>query len=167
MPIFEQETAIPSYQKTLEEVVGMMRMYLRDYPHLNRLIDGEETSDRMIAWAVLDAIQDFNSTPPFIGNIGLKNIVSIPMLRDKVVCTILESLYILQTRNQVNYSDGGISFSISDKGQALYSFIQLLQQRYELKLAKMKAAMNVELAMSGEGVLSEYFVINGLYFNNF
>ena len=149
------------------ELVSMMRMYLRDYPHLNRLIEGEETSDRMIAWAILDAIQDFNTTPPFIGNIGIKSLVSIPMLRDKVICTILESLYILQTRNQVNYSDGGISFSISDKGQALYSFIQLLQQRYDMKVAKMKASLNVEMAMTGEGVLSEYFVINGLYFNNF
>ena len=167
MSIFSQETATPSYSRTLNELVNMMRMYLRDYPHLNRLIDGEETSDRMIAWAILDAIQDFNTTPPFIGNIDIKSLVSIPMLRDKVVCTILESLYILQTRNQVNYSDGGISFSISDKGQALYSFIQLLQQRYEMKVAKMKAALNVEMAMTGEGVLSEYFVINGLYFNNF
>ena len=167
MSIFYSTTELPSSSKTMAELVSMMRMYLRDYPHLNRLIDGEETSDRMIAWAILDAIQDFNTTPPFIGNIGIKSLVSIPMLRDKVVCTVLESLYILQTRNQVNYSDGGISFSISDKGQALYSFIQLLQQRYEMKLAKMKAALNVEMAMSGEGVLSEYFVINGLYFNTF
>ena len=167
MGIFSHETQLPSYQKTMGELVSMMRMYLRDYPHLNRLIEGEETSDRMIAWAILDAIQDFNTTPPFIGNIGIESLVSIPMLRDKVICTILESLYILQTRNQVNYSDGGISFSISDKGQALYSFIQLLQQRYDMKVAKMKASLNVEMAMTGEGVLSEYFVINGLYFNNF
>ena len=167
MSIFNQETQLPSYEKSIEQLVSMMRMYLRDYPHLNRLIDGEETSDRMIAWAILDAVEDFNTTPPFIGNIGIGSLVSIPMLRDKVVCTILESLYILQTRNQVNYSDGGISFSISDKGSALYSFIQLLNQRYDMKVVKMKSALNVEMAMSGEGVLSEYFVINGLYFNNF
>lgn len=167
MPLFNQETQLPSYNKTMAELVSMVRMYLRDYPHLNRLIEGEETSDRMIAWAILDAIQDFNTTPPFIGDIGIQSLVSIPLLRDKVVCTILESLYVLQTRNQVNYSDGGISFSISDKGQALYSFIQLLQQRYDMKVAKMKAALNVEMAMTGEGVLSEYFVINGLYFNNY
>lgn len=167
MSIFSQGTELPSYQKTMEELVSMMRLYLRDYPHLNRLIDGEETSDRMIAWAILDAVQDFNTTPPFIGNIGINSLVSVPLLRDKVICTILESLYLLQTRNQVNYSDGGISFSISDKGQALYSFMQLLNQRYDMKVAKMKAALNVEMAMTGEGVLSEYFVINGLYFNNF
>lgn len=167
MSIFSQETQLPSYQQTMEQLVSMMRLYLRDYPHLNRLIDGEETSDRMIAWAILDAVQDFNTTPPFVGSISINALVSIPLLRDKVICTILESLYILQTRNQVNYSDGGISFSISDKGQSLYAFIQLLQQRYDMKVAKMKAALNVEMAMTGEGVLSEYFVINGLYFNNF
>ena len=167
MSLFNQETQLPSYSKTMAELVAMIRLYLRDFPHLNRLIEGEETSDRMIAWAILDAIQDFNTTPPFIGNIGIQSLVSIPLLRDKVVCTILESLYVLQTRNQVNYSDGGISFSISDKGQALYSFIQLLQQRYDMRVAKMKASLNVEMAMTGEGVLSEYFVINGLYFNNY
>lgn len=167
MSIFNQETRIPSYEKTMGQMVSVIRMYLRDFPHLNRLIDGEETSDRMIAWAILDAIEDFNTTPPFIGNISLKNMVSINLIRDKAICTILESLYILQTRNQVNYSDGGISFSISDKGQALYSFVQLLQQRYEDKKVKVKSSLNVEMAMAGEGVLSEYFVINGLYFNNF
>ena len=61
MSIFYSTTELPSSSKTMAELVSMMRMYLRDYPHLNRLIDGEETSDRMIAWAILDAIQDFNT----------------------------------------------------------------------------------------------------------
>ena len=38
---------MPSPQEDLIRFVSEVRMYLRDFPELNRLIDGEETSDRM------------------------------------------------------------------------------------------------------------------------
>ena len=55
-----------SAQEDLIRFVSEVRLYLRDYAELNRLIDGEETSDRMLAWAVIDALDDINNTPPFI-----------------------------------------------------------------------------------------------------
>ena len=53
-------TSIPSASQQMNEAVAYIRAYLRDFPELNRLIKGEETSDRMIAWAVLDVLDDFN-----------------------------------------------------------------------------------------------------------
>ena len=164
---FSTTTYIPSASKRMNEVVAYVRLYLRDFPELNRLIKGEETSDRMIAWSVVDILDDFNTTPPFIGQFSLTNFPSLSLLRDGVSSRILESVAILQTRNQLNYSDGGISVSVSDKGQALLQLSQLIHQRYEMKKNRIKGSLNVELAFEGMGVASEYFVINGLYFSNF
>ena len=145
----------------------MIRLYLRDFPELNRLISGEETSDRMIAWAVVDALDDFNSTPPFIGSYGLKNFPSVSLLREGAVIRILESVGLLQLRNQMNYSDGGITVSVSDKAQFLMSWINMLRGSYEQKKTRIKSSMNVELAFEGSGVHSEYFVINGVYLSGY
>ena len=159
------EASIPSYKKTLDQMVRIIRMYMRDHTALNRLIDKEETSDRMIAWAILDAIDDYNSRPPLIGNMSLNSIKSLSILRDKVVCTILESLYLIQTRNRLSYTDNGLSVSISDKGNEIMRFIQFLESRYERKIERLKIALNLEQSISSYGAVSEYFYINGLYFN--
>lgn len=160
-------TIIPSASKRMNEIVAMIRLYLRDFPELNRLIAGEETSDRMIAWAVVDTLDDFNTTPPFLGSYALTNFPSLSLLREGTVIRILESVGLLQTRNQLSYSDGGITVGISDKSPLLFQWISMFRGSYEQKKTRMKASLNIEYAMSGAGVFSEYFVINGIYFSNF
>jgi len=165
--MFYSTTEIPGASKRMNEIVAMIRLYLRDFPELNRLISGEETSDRMIAWAVVDALDDFNSTPPFIGSYGLNGFPSTSLLREGAVIRVLESVGLLQMRNQMNYSDGGITVSISDKSQFLMQWISMLRASYEQKKQRMKSSLNVELAFEGSGVFSEYFVINGVYFSGY
>lgn len=164
---FESTTVIPSASKRMNEIVAMIRLFLRDFPELNRLIAGEETSDRMIAWAVVDIIADYNGTPPFIGNASIQNFPNLSMLKDGAISQILESVAILQTRNQMQYSDGGISVSVSDKAPMLIQFAQMFRNRYEQQKIRTKSSLNVEYAFEGGGVESEYFVINGVYFSNF
>ena len=159
--------AITAAQDDLLRFVSEVRMYLRDFAELNRLIDGEETSDRMIAWAIIDTLDDYNTTPPFIGSASLNNFPSISLLREGAVIRILESVGLLQVRNQMNYSDGGVSVSISDKAPLLMGWIQMFRQSYEQKKIRIKSSMNVELAFEGDGIHSEYFVVNGIYFSNF
>jgi hypothetical protein len=157
---------LPSASARMNELVAMIRLYIRDFPELNRLIKGEETSNRMIAWAIIDALDDWNTTPPFIGNASIMNFPSISLLREGAVIRILESVGLLQTRNQMSYSDGGISVSVSDKTPLLMNWIQMFRQSYEQKKDRMKASMNIEMGMAGTGTFSEYFVINGIYFPN-
>lgn len=161
--LYASETTIPTASKRLNEMVAVVRMFLRDFPELNRLISGEETSDRMIAWAIIDAIDDWNSTPPFIGNVGITNFPSMSWLREAAVMRTLESVGLLQTRNQLNFSDGGISVSVSDKTPLLLNWVQLYAGRVDQRKAQIKASMNIELAMDGGGALSEYFLVNGTY----
>lgn len=159
----DTSTPIPAASKRLNEMVSYVRQFTRDFPELNRLIRGEETSSRQIAWAVLDAVDDWNTTPPFLGRVGLENFPSIPALREGAVATLLKSVAMLQLRNQLDYSDGGIQVSSSNKGPVLMQWAQLYQENYERKRDRIKASLNVEFAMGGGGVFSEYFVISGSY----
>jgi hypothetical protein len=161
--LFSSETTIPSASKRMNQVVSMIRTYMRDLPELNRLIAGEETNDRMIAWAVVDSIEDWNTTPPFIGAVGLTNFPSISWLRQAAVMRVLESVGLLQTRNQLTYSDGGTTVNRSDKAPLLLQWISLFERRLERDKGRIKSSMNIELAMDGTGLLSEYWLVNSSY----
>ena len=141
----------------MNELVAMIRLYLRDFPELNRLTKGEETSNSMIAWAVIDALDDYNTKPPFIGNATVLSFPSISLLREGSVIRILESVGLLQTRNQLQYSDGGLSVSVSDKAPLLLQWINMFRASYERKKDRMKASINIEQAMAGTVTFSEYF----------
>ena len=152
-----------SPQQELAEFVSHLRQYLRDFPELNRLIDGQETSDRMLAWAVIDALDDFNNTPPFIGNHTVGSFPYKSLLLRGAVIAVLESVTMLQMRNQMQYSDGGITVSVSDKGPLLMQWISMLQGSYERKKVQYKMSRNIESAMTGEGIMSDYYFLGGYY----
>ncbi len=151
----------PSHNIVLEQFIGTVRLYMRDYAVLNRLIAGEEHSDRMIAWAVIDTIDDFNSTPP-ITNYTLLNFPSSSLLVRGTTVNLLQSVGLLMTRNQLNFSDGGLQVSVSDKAPLIQSWIQMLSNGYEEKKKQLKIALNLEGGWGG-GVHSEYKWINGFY----
>jgi hypothetical protein len=152
---------VPSNVISLEQFVGLVRNFIRDYPDLNRLIKGEEHSDRMIAFAILDAIDNFNITPPMTGY-GLNNFPSKHLLLRGTVITLLESVGLLMTRNHLNFSDGGIQVGVSDKTPLIQSWIQLFTNKYEDLKNKLKIALNIEGGWGG-GVHSEYMWVSGFY----
>jgi hypothetical protein len=139
-------------------IVQMVRMYTRDYPELNRLIEGEESSDRMIVWALIDVLDDFNSTPPPL-NFNLNQIPK-SIIRYGVVSVLLESVMLLAIRNQLPYSDGGINVNIDKVGQ-LMQVRQMMNASYEQKKREYKISANIA-AGYGE-IASEYWIISGFY----
>ena len=144
--------------------IALVRAKLRDYPELNRLIEGRETSDREIAFAIMEAVDDFNTTPPLIQSFTVDNFPSVSLLIRGTIINILESVGLLQTRNQMSYSDGqGVSVGVSDKAPMLMSWIQLYQGQYEQKKFRLKQALNLSGALNGSGVPSEYVLINGYF----
>lgn len=150
-----------SHNISLEQFVGTVRLFMRDYPQLNRLIQGEEHSDRLIAWAVVDALDDFNGTPPLTGY-GLSNFPNKYLLVRGTVISLLESVGLLMTRNHLTFSDGGIQVGVSDKTPLIQSWIQLLTNKYEDKKMRLKIALNIENGWGG-GVHSEYLWTAGFY----
>ncbi len=136
---------------------------MRDYSELNLLIRGEETSDRMIAWATMDFLSDFNGTPPF-SVYSLDDLFSYQLhslARRGTVVTLLTSLQMLYTRNYLPFSDGGLSVNINDRAAALQSMMGFMQSAYEQNKRQVKTALNVAnlLDAAPSGVHSDYLTL--------
>jgi hypothetical protein len=150
--------------KKLIPLVNIIRAKMRDYPELNRLVAGKETSDREIALAILETIDDFNTTPPLIDGYTLDSFPSESLLINGALIQILTSVGLLQTRNQMSYSDGqGVQVGVSDKAPMLLNWLNLFTSQYERKKQALKYALNLRGALGGDGVSSEYSLVNGYY----
>jgi len=162
-----QLQGIDGMSDTMKAFVQVVRDFLRDHAELNRLIAGEETNDRMIAWAALDAVSKFNGTPHFTGY-SLEELLNMNfqylMLRLTVV-SILESVGLLQTRNHINYSDGGINVGVNDKTPLIMNWLQYFNASAEQLMQRAKVALNIGgiLGPNNQGVHSELWAINASY----
>lgn len=156
-----ESSTIPEAQLKLNELVNQVRLFIRDYAELNRLIDGVENSPRQIVWAIFDTLDDFNTTPPFTF-FHLFAFPSRSLFIRGVVCSLLESVGLLQTRNQLSFTDGGIQVGISDKTPLIQSWLQVFRNAYEEKKMRVKVAINIEQAWGG-GIFSEFRFINNFY----
>lgn len=142
----------------LARLVERIRNFIRDHEELNRLTLGKENSDSDILEAIEDVINDFNNTPPFYNIFNLTNLPPLNIVKLGAVVYLLKSVGLLNTRNGIQYSDGGVNVNM-DKTPAIQAWIQMIQNEYEEKKAKYKIAANIENAW-GVGVSSEYVLIN-------
>ena len=152
---------------TMQAFVQMVRLYLRDFEELNRLIAGEESTDRMIAWAVLDAVSNFNGTP-HITYATLDDLLAMQqqhLLLRLTVEALIESVGLFQTRNHINYSDGGINTGVNDKTPLLMNWLQYFRSYTEQLKQRVKVAMNINqiLGSSNRGIHSELWAVNSSY----
>lgn len=158
---------IEGMSDVMKAFVGQMRLFTRDFPELNRLIAGEESSDRFIAWAVMDAVSRFNGTPHFTG-LSLEDMVGrnlTHLLTRMTLESLLESVGMLQTRNHLNYSNGGINVGVNDKTPMIMNWLQYFKATTEQRLQQAKVALNIEgiLGPSNSGVHSELWAVNASY----
>lgn len=158
---------VPGASAEFQQFLSTVRLFLRDFPELNRLVAGEETSDRMLAWAAIDAISDFNGTPPDLGTYTFSDLMAKnqhSLLRIGTVLNVLYSVGILQTRNHLPFSDGGLNVAVSDKTPLIQSWIQMLERRWDSQKNRVKTAWNIESLLGGSvGAHSEYFALSGYY----
>ena len=142
------------------------RMYLRDYPELNRLTKGYDHSPRHAKWAVIDTLSDWASTPPFIGqNIDLilqRNWTSL--FCRGVAINLLESLGILHMRNYLAYSDGGVNVQ-TENPQMIQAWLGMMKSEYEQKKQRALIALNIEISLGTQagGLHSELYFINSFF----
>jgi hypothetical protein len=158
---------IQGMSPTLRSFVPVVRGYLRDQPELNRLIAGVESGDRFIAWSVLDALSWFNGTP-HLTIFSIDDMFSRQqqyLLLRMTTVTILESVGQLQTRNHINYSNGGLNVGVNDKTPMIMNWLQYYRSTLDQKIQQVKVAMNIESILGPEhiGVHSELFAVNSSY----
>jgi len=142
-----------------------VRRFTRDHAELNRLIRGQESTDRQVAWAAVDALSAFNGTPPVtqhsLGFLLQKQ--QEHLLRRMTVISLLESVGLLQTRNHLNYSDGGINVAVSDKTPMIMNWLGYFKGSTDQMKMQVKIAMNIESILGDSGVFSEYWAVNSTY----
>jgi len=160
--------SLPGASPTLRALVQSVRLYTRDMAELNRLVQGEESTDRQIAWAVADAVANFNQTPHFTyyslhDMVHTLNLSSI-LIRMTTI-NLLESVGLLQTRNHINYNNGSFSVGVNDKTPLIMQWLSYFRATVDQEKNRIKVALNIQgiLGPWNTGVLSEYWYVNSTY----
>ena len=158
---------IPYMSQIFRDFIQVVRLYHRDFPELNRIVAGEESSDRQIAWAVYDAVADFNGTPHFTC-LTLEDLLQKQqhaLLLRMTTISLIESVGLLQTRNHINYSNGGINVGVNDKTPMLMNWLQYYKAYTDQLKQRVKVAINIEgiLGPSNSGIFSELWATNATY----
>lgn len=159
MPIPQVTVGTKAGDPLTQEKVGAvlvrkLRNYLRDDPVLNELIEGKESSDGQLREAVLDAIEDWNNTQPPLANVTIITHPSSRLLIRGAAIEILHSAGILQSRNRLDYNDGGIVVRDKDKAPDYQAWIGHLIRDYETKKINLKKSQNIALGFGS--IPSEY-----------
>jgi len=134
---------------------------MRDFPSLNRLIEGVEHGDRTIAMCVMATLEDINlSAPPGL-TFTLENFPFTYLLMIGTMWHLLTSEAILQARNHLTYSDGqGVQVNQSDHASMYLNLTQKFQSEYEQKKQNFIVKENIARAMgpggSNVGVYSDF-----------
>lgn len=161
--------SMPGITPTTRSFVQMVHLFMRDHPELNRIVTGEESSDRQVAWALFDALADFNGTPPFLGHFSLEDLLAMSqhaLLMRMTTISLIESIGLLQTRNHINYSDGGVNTGVNDKTPLLMQWLQYFKATTEQMKQRVKVSLNIQgiLGPSNTGVFSELWYANMTYY---
>lgn len=135
---------------------------MKDFAHLNDLYEDRMADDGNLLVCLEMAIDEFNnfSMPPT--NFGLENFPSYACLVYGTVIHALISEAMLQMRNRLNYTDGGLTIADSDKAGDFMAAVQTLRTMYNQQKADLKMFLNVEGAY-GDGVHSEYATVDFFY----
>lgn len=153
-------TIDPVLRNTIGAIITLVRAKMRDYPELNRLTSGRESSDRDIALAMLLMIDQYNATPPLLDAEGIVNFPSKDLLVTGTMLQLIDGLILLKMRNQLSYSDGSTQQQ-TENPQLYQSYYNQQKQRYDQDKKQFKMAKNLADAMSTpQGVSSEYLAIN-------
>ena len=143
-----------------QRYVVLIRLYLNDYPEANRLLRTEESSDAKIYLAIANVLSDWNTSDPMRATYTCDNFPSTKLLIEGAVIQLLRMAGIYNSRNKLNYSAGGLSVQLHDKGQEYMAWINSLKQEYEMAKISLLRRINLSIALSGGagGINSDYLL---------
>lgn len=146
----------------VKKFLGRVRTWMKDFSYKNDLLVDRMSDDDNLLVCLELALDEFNkfSMPPT--NYGLENFPSYALLVYGTVIHALISEAMLQMRNRLNYTDGGITVATSDKAGDYMSAVQALRQMYHMQKNDLKTFLNAELAY-GDGIPSEYATVDFFY----
>ena len=139
--------------RLLEKAKEFLRSYMQDSEQLNRLIRKEECTDSDRELAIMLSIDSYNTTTP-ISALTLDTFPSLKFLLEGAVIQLLTMKGILQSRNRLNYSSGGLSVQVSDKAGEYQAWISNLYNQLSMAIVNYKKQLNLESCYGG--ISSEY-----------
>ena len=127
-----------------------VRLFLRDFPQFNLLLDQVQFTNSEISKAVDFTVDNFNVIPPITSFSA--DIIPKSLLLIGTVSWLLRSESFLQVRNQVTYSDGDISpIGIDDKAGLYSQLARELRDQFQIESQKFKIADNMSKAYGSVG----------------
>jgi hypothetical protein len=123
-----------------------VRVYSKDSPELNYLLEGDEqSSDELIGLAMRLAVSDFN-TMGFMSGYSIETFPNDSVLMTGTLHHLANAEAEKQLRNQINYSAQGLTAGIDDKYPLYNSLAQHYWQLFNQKGMALKQAINSEAA---------------------
>ncbi len=119
-----------------------VRAYISDDSISNHLIDGVEFTDARINLAKKLALGTLNTTPPF-SSYTEESLNHPTMLLQGVLWHLYQGQVALAARNQMSYSDGGLTIPIEERYQYYIQLAQQFEQDFKTTLKNFKIAKNL------------------------
>lgn len=142
--------------------VQFMRRQMQDSPESNALLGGYELTDITIEQCIQMAEMEYNMTPPVITNYTVIDHPAIGLLVYGTMIEMLFSAGVLNSRNRLSYSAGGVQVNVSDKAGEYGNWIQLLLSRYNQLKLQHKQYLNMN---AGYGEVRSEYAWNGVNAN--
>jgi hypothetical protein len=144
---FAVETYADSPTQTF---IRNMRLWMQDFAQMNALLAGEEFKDYHFELFIDMALDDWAVTPPLLRRYGaVEDFPSKYLLMLCVAVIALESAAMLYARNNLNYSDGGITVATSDKAPVYLAIADRFRARYDQMKLRWLMSVNAEQAYGG------------------
>jgi len=127
--------------------VSKVRRKMRDYPQLNTVIEGEESSEEHVLDALDTVMEYLSDSPPPLGEFSYSEIPSY-LLVDGAIAELLLSAAILLSRNYIQFSAGGITVDLPQY-RVYLDLARSMKQEFRADAHKYKVSLNHQRAVDG------------------
>jgi hypothetical protein len=142
-------------------IVRQVRSLIQDYPYVNELFEGEESSDEKIARHLIEMVEDWNSTPPLLNH----RITPLDLLTTRfsgprtwlvnaTAARVLKAVIFKLARNAVSFTAGNVTIQPNDVWRNLQPLVQELETEYKANKVSFRIAQNVSSAYGDGGYRS-------------
>lgn len=133
---------------TFRLTTSEIRMFMRDQPQYNSLLDDIEFSDEDIALAMKLTVAKWNVFPP-VSTVTGPEFLNEWILLCGVCSILLRSEGLRQKRNQLRTQDGNIApIGLDDKEELYFRWAMMFNQEFEMHTKLFKLEQNMESILS-------------------
>ena len=147
------------------DYIGYLRNFLKDLAAQNILLKfKEENADTFLGLYCDMALSALNNMPPPVANFGYADFPATATLLHRAALECLMSNDILKSRNDLTYSDGGITVNDGPKYQYIIGILSRIVANEEQYWKQYLIALNINNGWGG--VSSPYANLHSLNYTN-